>query len=96
MASNSRILVAVSRFYRCRSEFHHAAAAHVVHTLRRVRALRDAAPAAAMVCPRRLRNGANTHGDGRHKSPSGLHRRETHRRAFPFKVSSTEDIYLAH
>lgn len=77
------LVAVVCRFYRCRSELHHAAAAHVVYTLRRVRALRDAASAAAMVRPRRLWNGANTHGDGRHKSPAGLHIREkTHRRPF--------------
>jgi len=70
----------VYRFHRCRSEFHYAAAAYVVHTLRRIRALCDAASAAAMVRPRRLWNGANTHGDGWHKSPAGLHIREkTHR-----------------
>jgi len=63
-------IVAVRRFHRCRFEFHHAAATHVVYTFRCVRAVRDAALATAMVRPCRLRNGANTHGDGRHKSPA--------------------------
>lgn len=67
---------AVCRFHRCRSELHHAAEAHVVHTLRRVRAIRDAALATAVVRPRRLRNGANTFGDGWHRSLARLHTRE--------------------
>lgn len=62
----------VRRFHRCRFEFHHAAATYVVHTFCRVRAVRDAALATAMVRPCWLWNGANTHGDGRHKS-SALH-----------------------
>lgn len=88
-------LVTICRFLRCWFEFHHAAAAYVVHTLCRVCALRDAAPAAAMVRPRRLWNGANTHGAGRHKSLAGFHSEKIHRRPFlefPFKISLTKEI----